>query len=125
MKKDETLSAMTRAQKLQHFRDGIFKAIAQAAKVGRGQPPMVDRFREVTIMADALETRGIPFGVGRNSRMNKEVRNFLNDTAEQSLDRRKSRVKKIADGAVRALLRKVRWLRVLGDHFINLPPYAE
>ena len=115
----------TVADKREHFRCSIFNGLSQWTKETGGQPPMVVRFRSAAIMADWLEKQGIPFGVSRNSRMNKEVRKLLNDRASQSKDLRKSRCKQITPEAVRVLLKKVRYLRALTDHFVRMFPYAD
>jgi hypothetical protein len=86
---------------------------------------MLERFRAAVIMVDALEANGVPFGVGPNSKMNKELLKFLNEQARQSTDSRKSRRKQITAGAVRSLLREINKMRRLGDHFIKLPPYSD
>jgi|ERR1700722_19561783 len=121
---DEDLRTLTEEQKTQHLRDGVFDAIEQTIIEGtRGQPPMVDRFRLVMTTVEALESSGVPFGVGRNSRMNKELLKALNQEARQSADTRKSRRKQITPDAVRQVLRQVKAIRLLGEHFIKLPPY--
>jgi hypothetical protein len=121
----EELRALSADQKTQHFRDGIFGAIEQTIIEGTiGQPPMVDRFRFVMTTVEALESAGVPFGVGRNSMMNKELLKSLNQEARQSGDSRKSRQKQITADAVRQVLRQVKAIRRLGDHFIKLPPYT-
>lgn len=120
------LGTLTKEEKIQHFRDSVLNARAQAAQEGgRGQPPMVERFRAAAIMVDALESKGVPFGVGPNSRMNKELLKLLNEEARLSVDSRKSRRKEITAGAVRSLLREIDKIRKLGDHFIKLPPYSD
>src|ERR1700730_3247072 len=82
---DEELRARTVDEKIQNFRDGIFDAIAQTIKEGiRGQPPRVDRFRVATSIVEELVSKGVPFGVCPNSKMNKELRRLLNETARQS-----------------------------------------
>jgi hypothetical protein len=121
----DTIRSMSVEQKLQHIRDGVLNALARAAKEGRGQPPMVERFRAAVIIVDWLEHNGVPFGVGRNSRMNKALLGLLNDMAERSMDDRKSRRKKITADAVRELLRQIKKLRLLSAHFVNLCPYAD
>jgi hypothetical protein len=121
----QALRHLAPQQKIQHFRDGIFTVISQAAGEGRGQPPMVERFRVAAIIVDFLESVGVPFKVGRNSRMNKFLRRQLNDMARGSTDTRKSRRKKITAEAVRKLLREIRKLRLLGDHFTRMYPYAD
>jgi hypothetical protein len=123
---DEKLRALTDDEKLQHFRDGIFDAIAQTIKEGvRGQPPRVDRFRVATSIVEELVSKGVPFGVCPNSKMNKELRRLLNEEARQSSDSRKSRRKQIGGGATRQLLRQIKAMRLLGDHFVKIPPYSE
>jgi hypothetical protein len=118
------LRTLTEDQKTQHFRDGVFDAIEQTIIEGAiGQPPMVERFRFVMTTVEALESSGVPFGVGRNSRMNKELLKALNQEARQSADTRKSRRKQITPDAVRQVLRQVKAIRLLGEHFIKLPPY--
>jgi hypothetical protein len=123
----EELRALTVDQKIQHLRAGIFDAIAQTIKEGTiGQPPMVERFRTATSIVDGLLSKGVPFGVSPNSRMNKELRKVLNEQARQSSDIRKSRRKEIGPGATRQLLRQIKTLHVLCDHFIKqlkIPPY--
>lgn len=122
----EVLRAIPADQQIQHFRDFIFNALGQSAiEGGRGQPPMIDRFRAAANLVDKLELNGVPFGVGRNSRMNKELRRLLNEAARQSLDNRKSRRKQISADATRRLLRDIRKICLLGEHFIKLPPYSE
>jgi hypothetical protein len=121
---NETLRALTPDQKRQHLRDSIFNALAQVAREEGGQPPMVERFREATIIVEHLEAKGVPFGVCPNSRMNKALRKLLNERALNSNDNRKSRRKPIQAGAVQDLLRNIRRLRAL-DSFIRMPPYAD
>jgi hypothetical protein len=123
---NDELRALTATQKTQHFRDGIFDAIAQTLKDGTvGQPPMVERFRAATTIVETLESKGVPFGVGRNSRMNKELHKLLNQEARQSADCRKSRRKQITADAVRQVLRQIKAMRLIGDHFTKMFPYTE
>ena len=120
------LRSLSADQKRQHNRDSVISAIWQAAKEsGRGQPPMVERFRAACIMVDELEYTGVPFGVGTNSRMNKELRKLLNEDARSSSDSRISRRKEINTGATRDLLRQIRRMRFLVDHFTKMPPYSD
>lgn len=120
------MRSLTVDQKTQHFRNGIFDAISQTIREGLvGQPPMIERFRAATMHVEALESKGVPFGVGRNSRMNTELRRLLNDEARQSVDIRKSRHKQITADSVRRVLREVKRLRLLGDHFTKMFPYSE
>ena len=121
---NKTLRALTPDQKRQHLRDGVFNALAQLAREQGGQPPMVERFREATIIVDFLEAKGVPFGVCPNSRMNKALREQLNERAAHSNDDRKSRHKKIQAGAVQDLLRKIRQLRACNS-LTRIPPYSD
>jgi hypothetical protein len=73
----------------------------------RGQPPSLDRLRAVTIYVERLVAEGVPFGTARASRMNKLVRNWLNERAKETQDKRKSRRKQVTPDAVRELLRQV------------------
>ena len=77
----------------------------------RCQPPMVDRLRAIVVLVEHLEAQGIPFATARNSRMNKEVRKWLNDKMRYSSDPRKSRRKILGPDAVRDLLREVEKIR--------------
>src|ERR1700730_14288102 len=104
---EQTLRTLPGAQKLQHVRDHFCTVIAMAAEGGRGHPPRAERLRAATIIADHLEAKGVPFRVGRNSRMNKLLRKQLNEMADPT-DHRKSRRKEINAEAVRAVLKQVR-----------------
>jgi hypothetical protein len=86
---------------------------------------MVERLRVATTTVEALESKGVPFGVGRNSRMNRELRRSLNQQALQSADDRKSRRKPITADSVRQVLRKIKMMRLLGEHFTKMFPYSE
>src|SRR5262249_20377760 len=105
------LRNLTEFGKRQHLREGIFRALEIAGKERRGQPPMVDRFREVARLVEQFEAQGVPFGVSSTSRMNQRVRNVLNERAATSNDPRKSRRKQITAAAVRKWLRDFRYLR--------------
>ena len=123
---NEKLRAMTADQKIQHFRDGVCNALMQVAiEAGRGQPPMVERLRAAANMVDELVSNGVPFGVGRNSKMNKEIRVRLHEEALRSADDRKSRHKQISADAAREMLRQIKWLRLSSDHFTKMFPYTE
>jgi hypothetical protein len=123
---NEVLRAMTADQKVQHCRESICNALMQVAiEGGRGQPPMVERLLAAANMVDELESNGVPFGVGRNSRMNKELRVRLHEEALRSADNRKSRRKRITADAARQMLRETRWLRLSSDHFTKMFPYSE
>lgn len=104
------ISSVTDQEK-QDAIDQVFSGRVQTAAGKRQQPPMIDRLRFVMILVDHLNFKGVPFGVGPNSRMNKAVREWLNDKAARSPDPRKSRFKQIGPGAVRELLKQVRALR--------------
>lgn len=123
---NEVLRAMTADQQIQHNRDSVCNALMQAAiEDGRGRPPMVERLRTAANMVDALESNGVPFGVGRNSRMNRELIKLVHEEARKSADHRKSRQKPITADAARELLRQIRWLRLSSNHFTKMFPYTE
>jgi hypothetical protein len=92
-------------------REKRLEAKAKAAKGHRGQPPMTDRLRAVSIVVDHLERQGVPFATARSSRMNKQVRKWLNDRMCRTKDERKSRRGTIGDDAVSDLLKHVQELR--------------
>jgi hypothetical protein len=121
---NEVLRAMTADQKAQHCRDSVCNAVMQVAiEGGSGQPPKVERLRAAANVVDELESNGVPFGVGRNSRMNAELRVRLHEEALQSADNRKCKL--ITADAAREILRQVRWLRQSSDHFTKMFPYTE
>jgi hypothetical protein len=124
LNRDE-LRKLTRSEKRQHLVEGIFRALEEEGKESRGQPPRVDRFREVLRLVDQLEAQGVPFGVSATSIMNRRVRDLLNAEAARSHDPRKSRRKQITAAAVRKWLRDVRRLRFLCEHFIAMRPYTD
>lgn len=95
-------------QDVQDRRDTNLNARARPPKGKRRQPPMTNRLRAAMIVVDRLMADGVPFGVGPNSRMNKAVREWLNDRARRSPDHRPSRRREITPTAVRALLKQVR-----------------
>ncbi len=125
--RSEVLRSMSEDQKVQHNRDSVCDAIMQAAiEAGRGQPPRVERLRAAANIVDELESKnGIPFRIGRNSRMNKELCIRLNEEARQSKDSRKSWSKQIKPDAARELLRQVRRLRESSRIFTKMFPYTE
>ena len=86
-------------QSVQDRRDANLNARAQPTKGNRRQPPMIARLRAVLIVVDRLMAEGVPFGVGPSSKMNKAVREWLNDKAMRSPDPRKSRHKPITPTA--------------------------
>jgi hypothetical protein len=123
---NERLRAMTADQKIQHCRDSVCNALMQVAiDAGRGRPPMIERLRAAANMVDELVSIGVPFGVGRNSKMNKEIRVRLHEEALRSTDNRKSRCKQITADAAREMLRQIRWLRFSSNHFTKMFPYSE
>jgi hypothetical protein len=95
---------------VQDRRDARLKQVEDQSKGKRGQPPMLDRLRAATIAVDRYVADGISFATGRNSIMNKRVREFLHGKAVATRDRAKSRVKRVAEDTVRDLLRKVKGL---------------
>ena len=105
-RKPKIITAVT-DQTLQDRRDSYLTAREQPAK-GRRQPPMIARLRVVMVVVDRLMAEGVPFCVGPNSRMNKEVCKWLNEKAGRSPDPRASRRKLIGGTAVRKLLRQVK-----------------
>src|SRR6185437_1040728 len=93
-------------QSEQDRRDANLDARNRPAKERRRQPPMICRLQAVMAVVDRLRADGMPFGVGPNSKMNKAVRDWLNDRASQSPDLRVSRRKQITPTAVRELLKQ-------------------
>jgi hypothetical protein len=85
--------------------------LARRSRGNRGQPPMVDRLRAATILTDRLEADEIPFATARDSRMNKELRRWLNGRSERTPSRRKSRRKKVGPDAVQNLLKQIKEIR--------------
>jgi hypothetical protein len=92
-------------------REAALTQAARASSTKPGQPPMVDRLREVMILSDRLETDGIPFATARDSRMNKEVREWLHERSKQTPDQRKSRRKKVGRDAVQNILKQIKKIR--------------
>ena len=92
---------------IQDIREANLEARIKVPTRHRRQPPMLARLRVVMIVVDRLTAEGVPFGTGPRSRMNKKVRDWLNERARRSPDTRKSRRKEITPAAVRALLRQV------------------
>ena len=119
------LPKLTSSEKRQHLAEEIFRVLEVVGKESRGQPPRVDRFREVARLVDQLGAQGVPFGVSSTSIMNRRVRDLLNAEAARSHDPRKSRRKQITAAAVRKWLRDVRYLRYLGDYFTKQHPYTD
>jgi hypothetical protein len=105
-------------------RDKILAQKAGANRGRRGQPPMVDRLRALTIYVEWLLAGGvmvatygeideISFGVGPKSVMNRVAGGWLNERYARSRDDRKSRCprKQLKPDGTRAGLRQVRELR--------------
>jgi hypothetical protein len=103
------LTAVTDQQVIDR-RESILTQTAEELRGKRGQPPMLDRLRVGSIVVDWLQAQGVRFGTGRNSRMNKLFRKWLNGMAANSKDTRKSRSKEISADAVRDTLRKIKGL---------------
>jgi hypothetical protein len=99
-------------QEGQNRRDVALDARAQQSQGKRRQPPMLERLRVVQIIVDRLRAEGVRFATGRNSQMNKLVREWLNGRAARTPDGRKSRRKRVTADTVRRLLRQI---KALGD----------
>jgi hypothetical protein len=95
-------------QDVQDARDECLDSLEAAGKGKRQQPRMIDRLRAVDVFVRREMADGTPFAVGRNSLMNRKVREWLNARAARTTDERKSRSKRITADAVRGLLRQVR-----------------
>jgi hypothetical protein len=120
------LRSMTADQKVQQCRQSVCNALMQVAiESGRGQPPKVERLLAATNIVDELVLSGVPLGIGRNSRMNKELRIRLHEEELRSADDRNSRPNLISADAVRLMLRQIRWMRICSDHFTKMFPYTE
>ncbi|WP_028168970.1 hypothetical protein [Bradyrhizobium elkanii] len=98
-------------QDVQDARDRHFNGLEAAGKGKRQQPRMINRLRATDVFVQREIADGTLFAVGPNSTMHRKVREWLNGKAARTKDNRKSRRKRIADGAVRALLRQIRALR--------------
>jgi hypothetical protein len=86
-------------------------ALTQQARRSRGtpgQPAMTDRFRAVMILVTRLRADGVPFATARNSKMNKEVTNWLHEQSHRTPDQRKSRRKKVGPDAVQNILKQIK-----------------
>jgi hypothetical protein len=112
------------SEKRQQYYEEMFRVLEKAGKESRGQPPRVDRFRDVARLVEQFEAQGVPFGVSPTSRMNKLVRNALNEKAATSNDPRKSRRKQITAAAVRKWLRDFRKLRFV-ENLRKMYPYTD
>jgi hypothetical protein len=97
-------------KEVQDRRDAALSALEKQSEGKRGQPPMLVRLRVASILVDRHLAEKVPFAIGRNSRMNKLVREDLNKMAARSRDRSKSRSKQVTADAVRCLLRQIKGL---------------
>ena len=97
-------------KEVQDRRDAALSALEKQSAGKRGQPPMLVRLRVASILVDRHLAEKVPFAIGRNSRMNKLVREDLNKMAARSRDRSKSRSKQVTADAVRCLLRQIKGL---------------
>src|SRR5262245_43931438 len=98
-------------QKNQDRRDAAISALEKQSEGKRGQPPKLVRLRVARILVDRHRAEGVPFATGRNSRMNKLVREDLTQIRARSRDRSKSRSnKQLSADAVRSLLRQIKGL---------------
>jgi hypothetical protein len=97
-------------KEVQDRRDATLDALDQQSKGKRGQPPALGRLPYVQIIVDRLRAEGVPFATSRNSRMNRLVRQWLNERAASSRDTRKSRRKKLSPDAVHCLLKQIKRL---------------
>lgn len=59
-------------------RDRFLEAWERGRSGQPGRPPRTGRVRPVAVFVDYLESTGIRFATARDSRMNKEVRKWLN-----------------------------------------------
>ena len=94
-------------QPVQDRRDAAINALEKQSEGKRGQPPMLVRLRVGCIIVDQLVAEGVPFATARASRMNKRVRERLNELAARS---RKSHVKRIGPDAAEYVLKQIKGL---------------
>ncbi len=94
-------------EEVQNHRESMLEAKAQQSRGKRGQPPRLDRLRVVWTIVDRLQAEGVRFATGRNSKMNKLVREWLNVRAARSPHDSKSRRKQLTPDAVQELLKQV------------------
>ena len=92
-------------------REKLRKISKRRAKGRRGQPPKADRLYAVAIYVDQLERQNVRFGTCRSSRMNKEVRKWLNGRMALAQGQRKRPNDRMTEDGVRALLKQVQELR--------------
>jgi hypothetical protein len=97
-------------KEVQERRDAALSALEKQSEGKRGQPPMLFRLRIAQVLVDRRRSEGVPFGTGRNSRMNKLVLEDLNKLAARSRDFRKSRSTPVTPDAIRRLLRQIKGL---------------
>ena len=98
-------------QVVQDARDTHFDGLEAAGKGKRQQPTMIDRLRAADVIVERELADGTPFKAGRNSVMNRKIKEWLNAKAARTKDDRKSRKKLIGSDAVRNLLRQLKALR--------------
>jgi hypothetical protein len=92
----------------QDWRQATLDGMARNARGAVGQPPMLDRLQAVRIAVDRLVAEGVPFDISPDSEMTQRVREWLNENAAASPDRRKSRRKQLSPDAVQDILRQVK-----------------
>ena len=97
-------------QEVQDRRDAAISALEKQSEGKRGQPPMLVRLRVGCIIVDRLVAEGVRFATARDSRMNKLVRERLNELAARSRDRSKSRSKPVGPDAVEYVLKQIKGL---------------
>ena len=97
-------------KEVQDRRDAALSALEKQSAGKRGQPPMLVRQRVEWIIVDRFLAEGVPFATSRNSRMNKLVREWLNERAARSRDRSKSRSKQVTADAIQHPLRQIKAL---------------
>jgi hypothetical protein len=105
MKKNTIISVVDARE--EERRDRLLDQREKAALGRRGQPPMTERLRVVVIVVENLERQGIAFATARKSKMNREVRAWLNDRMQRTQDPRKSRRGSVSEDAVEDLLKQV------------------
>jgi hypothetical protein len=96
-------------QEVQDRRDAAISALEKQSEGKRGQPPMVVRLRVGCIIVDRLVAEGERFATARESRMNKRLRERLNELVRLR-HRSKSRPKQIGPDAVEYLLKQIKGL---------------
>lgn len=104
------ITSVVKNEEVQERRDAALSALEKQSAGKRGQPPMLVRLRVVWIIVDRFLAEGVPFATSRNSRMNKLVREWLNERAARSRDRSKSRSKQVTADAIQHPLRQIKAL---------------